>query len=604
MNLANPYTNLARWGLPVLAVLLLGELSSLWQDSSDPLWTNWLDSVWTIAIPLWAAFLIWRFSRLIEDYSRRTWSFLALFCGLYGITAYLSQNLGLNNAENLLSPSNITYLLGSVCLVVAVVQLWPGLKGWWGFRLALEVLIVTMGEILILWCVYQGKLFEQFQQSAPVQLSVLFFFQFFCLLMQNMTVLAPLESRPFPRWMAGGLSFLSITSIGYLSLLVQGSLTPPLWLTFVGSLGFVFLVIAAASTQWPIPHIHQHILRSIWYLPQVFFVLTLAAFLVTAGLEVLEDHSIHVAMYLFAFIASLVFLRQLLVELENRKLNLDLSEMNSNLERRISERTHELEQSRNYLLAAERLASLGQLTAGLAHEVNTPLAAAMTSFKQADTLAQEYRDSIGLSQVSEADHREIADELGQKLQLGINSLDRLGEIVRKMRSQTRQQSEGRVRVNLAGVVRDTLDLLQHPAMKAKVKLSLEAPAEVFLVCEPGRLSQIITNLVTNAIHACEEAHQRQQGIGRQVLVRLAEHSHEICIEVQDDGLGIPEAMRERIFEPLFTTKEAGRGTGLGLPIVRDIVTSNFAGTLEFSSQVGQGTTFRVILPKKLEAVLV
>jgi signal transduction histidine kinase len=309
------------------------------------------------------------------------------------------------------------------------------------------------------------------------------------------------------------------------------------------------------------------------------------------------------ALALNAEFARLIYAYQgaLVVALE--RSNSELQELSVTLEQRVEDRSRELESSRNQLVAAERLGSLGQLTAGLAHEVNTPLAAAMTSFKQANTLALEYGSSIGHAQVTESDHREIALELGQNMQVGLGSLERIGEIIRHMRNQTRAQNEGKSRLDLSALLTDSLELLQHAATKSQVKLSLQTPGAIAWLGEPGRMNQVLTNLVMNAIHACEDAQQNNPNRGRRVLVRLREKMtgqlEELWLEVIDDGGGIPEDVRERIFEPLFSTKDATRGTGLGLAIVNDIVTSHFAGTLEFETVIGQGTTFRVRLHKAL-----
>ena len=305
------------------------------------------------------------------------------------------------------------------------------------------------------------------------------------------------------------------------------------------------------------------------------------------------------ALALNAEFARLIYAYQGAMVVALEQSNSELQELSVTLEERIEERSRQLESSRNQLVAAERLGSLGQLTAGLAHEVNTPLAAAMTSFKQANTLALEFHDSIGHGQVSESDFREIALELGQNMQLGLGSLDRIGEIIRHMRNQTRTQNDGKSRLDLTRLLTDSLELLQHAAAKAQVKLSLETVGVTWWLGEPGRMNQVLTNLVMNAIHACEDARQKNSASGRRVRVRLSENiqSSEIWLEINDDGDGIPEDIRSRILEPLFSTKDAARGTGLGLAIVNDIVTSHFSGVLEFDTVIGQGTTFRVRFKK-------
>jgi signal transduction histidine kinase len=378
---------------------------------------------------------------------------------------------------------------------------------------------------------------------------------------------------------------------------VRGLLEPPFWVTLPGSLGFVLILAGVVSQFFPEPAYHRRFMQVAWYLPQILVLMALVTFFTGLIQERLNTNEVRTALLLFALMAPMVLGRQFIIEQQNHRMTKELMNLNSTLEARIKQRSNELEASRNQLIAAERLASLGQLTAGLAHEVNTPLAAAMTSFMQANELALEYRDSIGHANVTDADHHEIAAELVGRMQGGLGSLDRIGEIVRHMRNQTRQQIDGKTRLNLTAVLSDTLSLLQHSAQKARVLLSLETPEQLTWYGEAGRISQVITNLVMNAIHACEDASVLEPSRAGQVTVRVRASDDAVLLEVQDNGVGIPESIRDRIFEPLFSSKEAGRGTGLGLPIVRDIISSHFAGTLEFDSITGHGTTFRVRLPQ-------
>jgi signal transduction histidine kinase len=284
-------------------------------------------------------------------------------------------------------------------------------------------------------------------------------------------------------------------------------------------------------------------------------------------------------------VTALVVLRQLLMILENRSLN-------ESLERRVAQRGLELEISQTRLNASERLASLGQLTAGLAHEVNTPLATAMTGVLQAQGLAQEYKQSIGATGVADADHREIAGELEASLTQVAGTLNRLGELIRKMRAQGRNTNEGAIRFNPFKTAQDALVMLEHAALQAKVNLQLEANAETNLQVhgDPVRFAQVVTNLTQNAIHACEDGRKAE---GSKVRLFFTHDQEHVILHVSDNGSGIPEQLHAQIFDPLFTTKVAGRGTGLGLSIIKDIVASHFSGQIDFETQAGQGTTFKV-----------
>ena len=302
----------------------------------------------------------------------------------------------------------------------------------------------------------------------------------------------------------------------------------------------------------------------------------------------------------------LVMGRQAISLLENARLNAQLLDLNAGLTERVADRETALEQSKERLIAADRLASLGQLTGGIAHEVNTPLAAAMNFLHQANKLSEEYQNSIGAPGVTNADHLEIANELKGNIGSAQTTLERLGEFVRSIRNQGRNLGAGSTHYNLASVVRETLNMLEFEARKVQVKVCLESSSDsVMIHGEPGRIAQIVQNLVGNAIHACES--RRAPG-GSVVTVRLARqpigHAHmgvplpseRVVLSVQDNGSGIPPEVLPRIFEPLYSTKEIGRGTGLGLSIIRDIVTGHLGGEINLETNMGQGTTFTVSFP--------
>jgi signal transduction histidine kinase len=292
-------------------------------------------------------------------------------------------------------------------------------------------------------------------------------------------------------------------------------------------------------------------------------------------------------------ISALVIVRQVLTMRENHRLNRELQIFSSDLEKRVEERSSELEESRARLVASERLASLGRISAGLAHEINTPVAAAMNSLRQAQHLADEYESSLGNDDVTEADHHEIAKDLKQTLARTDSSLERLGEFVRRMRGQVRTSS-GNNDFDAVKVIKDSLAMLEHRALKAKVTLSFGEPAPLLFYGDAARFSQVISNLVVNALDACEE----QWRSDSTVTIRVGQSPDTLMLEVADNGVGIPESIQAQIFEPLFTTKDVGKGTGLGLAIIQDIIYGHFDGTIELSSVVGQGTTFRVFLPKR------
>lgn len=267
--------------------------------------------------------------------------------------------------------------------------------------------------------------------------------------------------------------------------------------------------------------------------------------------------------------------------LENARLLTDLSQA-----------YHRLQEDQEQLLASEKMASLGRLTAGIAHEMNTPLAAVRSALAELDHLIAEYQAAIGDPEITPDDHHEIALDMQKTARLAGSSAERAASFVRSIKSQTRETSPGeRMRFKVVPVVEDTLHLLGHALRHGKCTISFEHEGEEDeLIGAPGRLGQVVTNLITNAIDACAE-----KG-GGPIQVRLVRTASGLDLQVHDWGSGIPPELVNKIFEPMFTTKPFGQGTGLGLTIIHDIVTGDFGGTVEVSSQPGQGATFTVHFP--------
>ncbi|ULH17614.1 PAS domain S-box protein (plasmid) [Deinococcus sp. KNUC1210] len=277
-----------------------------------------------------------------------------------------------------------------------------------------------------------------------------------------------------------------------------------------------------------------------------------------------------------------------LIEVGGRRMMLSVER--DITERRAAEAA--LTASQQQVLSSERLASLGRLTAGLAHEINTPLAATMNCHRILQTLLSEYQQSIGNPEVTDTDHREIAAEALQALQEAGRTTARIGEFIRQMRGHTRDSAGGTSVFDVFRLASDTLAMVAHEARSASVALELERPHNaVTLSGDPGRFTQVLTNLVINAIHACEDQPRR----GR-VLVRLV-GTDPLRLEVEDNGHGMSAEVMGRIFQPMFTTKGVGRGTGLGLSIVRDIMEGQFGGTISVMSQPNHGTTFTAAFPQ-------
>jgi signal transduction histidine kinase len=261
------------------------------------------------------------------------------------------------------------------------------------------------------------------------------------------------------------------------------------------------------------------------------------------------------------------------------------------------EQTYErIQEGHERLRVSEKMASLGRFMADVAHELNNPLGACRAALAQLDQLISEYEASIGEASVNVNDHQAIAHDMRQAARLAGQGADRVAGFVRSIKAQSRETSPAdRVRFDAVPVIRESLLLVDHALRQSRCSVVFEPEAEVVeLVGLPGSLAQVVTNLVTNAIDASAE-----RG-GGPITLRLRRQADSVELQVSDQGAGIPPEFQAKLFHTTFTTKPVGLGTGLGLGIIHDIVAREFGGTIDFVSQVGQGTTFTLRFPQLRE----
>lgn len=239
------------------------------------------------------------------------------------------------------------------------------------------------------------------------------------------------------------------------------------------------------------------------------------------------------------------------------------------------------------LAVADQMAQVGRMTAGIAHELKTPTAAAASSLTRASSLVSELAESIGHPDVNDEDLNEIAAELREVVDLGEASVGRTARFIQTIREHT-QSLERAESVKFCASERLAFvdRLLRHRVKNTKVALTFDAAPDIELVGDPGKFEQIVTNLVQNAIDAITES-----GVGDRVSVQVNQRGDRVFVAVQDNGPGVPDELERRIFEPMFTTRRDGEGTGLGLAISRDLATSAFRGQLTLVRPSGGGARF-------------
>jgi two-component system, NtrC family, sensor kinase len=305
--------------------------------------------------------------------------------------------------------------------------------------------------------------------------------------------------------------------------------------------------------------------------------------------------------------------------------NRDLAEANRHLEEKVAERTAELaranaalraeqeellrllakvDEAQNLLVQSEKMAAVGQLAAGVAHEINNPvsfvysnlgtledyldrLLALVRSYEQAERAmpAGGALDQLRQARVA-ADLGFLRQDVQALLQESRTGLDRVRGIVNNLRDFSHVDQAEWQEVDLNVDLESTLRLVAGD-LERKARVVREYGRLPRLRCIPGQINQVFLNLLLNAVQALDE--------GGTITVRSGAEEGRVWVEIADDGRGMTPEVRKRIFEPFFTTRAAGRGTGLGLSLAYDIV-KRHQGSMEVHSEPGRGSRFRVWLP--------
>ncbi|MDZ4695322.1 MAG: ATP-binding protein [Deltaproteobacteria bacterium] len=254
------------------------------------------------------------------------------------------------------------------------------------------------------------------------------------------------------------------------------------------------------------------------------------------------------------------------------------------LERRnteLREALEQLEKAKDDLVRSEKLASMGRLVAGIAHEINNPVNAVINSLSPLEDQLDEFKQA----QTAEA-HEKVSAEAREILQVIRRGADRTRAIVRALHNYSRGDDQAVTQVDFSRSVNDAVDLLRHRLQGIEVRRELD-PGLV-LMGFAGQLDQVLMNLMTNAAQAMGEK-------GGVITVRAMPVGDTIELDVIDNGPGMSPEVASRIFDPFFTTKAVGEGSGLGLSIVHGII-DRHGGRIDVTSFPGEGTRFHIVLP--------
>lgn len=280
------------------------------------------------------------------------------------------------------------------------------------------------------------------------------------------------------------------------------------------------------------------------------------------------------------------------------------------LEAKVADRTRELAHSldelrtaQDRLVQTEKLASLGQLTAGIAHEIKNPLNFVNNFADLSIDLLSELDDALDRSNVSDAAIRNDIVEIRNMIADNLAKISahgrRADSIVRNMLAHSRDGASQRRRVDFNAVVDEALNLAWHGARAERKGFEIALNRQF----EPGirevdlfpqEFSRVLLNLFSNALHAVQQ--KAGPGYEGEIAVSTALEGREVLLRIRDNGVGIPAGIREHIFEPFFTTKPPGQGTGLGLSLSHDIIVQQHGGRLSVETMEGAWTEFTIGLP--------
>ncbi|MBF2072290.1 MAG: hybrid sensor histidine kinase/response regulator [Synechococcales cyanobacterium C42_A2020_086] len=295
------------------------------------------------------------------------------------------------------------------------------------------------------------------------------------------------------------------------------------------------------------------------------------------------------------------------------KIHLQLRQLTQTLEQQVQNRTlqlqqalEKLQQSQLQLIQSEKMSALGNLVAGVAHEINNPVGCIVgniramenyseTLFKAIDLCLESVSDPDLIAALEELDLDFLREDLPKVIRAIGSSSDRITAISKSLRTFSRSDSETKQSFDVHEGIDSTILILRHRLKANERRPEIEVMTNYgdipMLSCFPGQLNQVFMNLLANAIDALETSDAPK------IAICTEAENDEIRITIADNGIGMTEEVKARIFEHAFTTKAVGRGTGLGLAIARQIVVEQHHGTIEVCSELNQGTIFTLKLPQ-------
>ncbi len=284
----------------------------------------------------------------------------------------------------------------------------------------------------------------------------------------------------------------------------------------------------------------------------------------------------------------------------NNQIKQDKNRLLVKKNKEIEETLKKLQSTQTQLIQAEKMASLGELTAGIAHEIQNPLNFVNNFAEVNAELADELLEAAQKEQLDEV--KNLAQDIKQNQEKIALHGRRADTIVKNMLQHSRSNTGAKEPTDINALCEEYMRISYHglrakdTSFYAKYRVELD-PAVGLIPLNAQDIGRVILNLLNNAFYAVnQKAKQHIGGYEPQVIIRTLRNPEQVIIRVEDNGGGIPEELKAKIFQPFFTTKPTGEGTGLGLSLAYDIVTKGHGGELNVETEKGAGTTFIISLP--------
>ncbi|UGA56698.1 PAS domain-containing sensor histidine kinase [Vibrio sp. VB16] len=286
-----------------------------------------------------------------------------------------------------------------------------------------------------------------------------------------------------------------------------------------------------------------------------------------------------------------------------QQAQIELEELNNNLERKVSERTQDLEtsmsqlkQTQQQLIESEKLAALGGLVSGVAHEVNTPLGISVTAASIIREGIDDLNQSFAKQTLTTTQFSNLMKRLGDSNSMLESNLNRAAQLIKDFKQTAVDQvSESRISFSVYQVLVSLLASLHPETRKIPVEPQLIGDTELVMNSLPGVLTQVVSNLVLNSVN-----HAFSTQTTPEISISFVEDGDDVVFEYRDNGAGIDKSLHQKIFEPFFTSKRGKGGSGLGLYLVFNLIQHKMKGKLTFDSELGQGVHLTFKLPRILD----